>query len=92
MGIPPANPATPSRTGDRVSSYSRYPCAVACIHVPINETTCPLNQRRKLGCCKEANVCEILAEDMVRNLIDYIISSNFISLNGVESSRDLTLD
>jgi len=37
-GMPLAKPTIPNIMGDAVSSYTRYPWAVACIHVPMSET------------------------------------------------------
>jgi len=37
-GMPLAKPTIPNMMGDPVRSYTRYPWAVVCIHVPMRET------------------------------------------------------
>ena len=41
IGICPAKPTQPRRTGECVSRYTSHCCATDCIHVPISEINCP---------------------------------------------------
>ena len=46
VGIVPAAEIAPSASFEPVIWYTSQPCAIDCIHVPISESTWPMNQRR----------------------------------------------
>src|SRR5882757_3991027 len=49
-GIWLAKPTVPSSNADPVSRYTSHDCATVCIHVPINEISCPAKKSWKLRC------------------------------------------
>src|SRR6266850_6641570 len=50
------NPSTPSQKGEFDSCSTRYPCATACIQVPVFERKAPDQKSRKLRCRSARNI------------------------------------
>src|SRR6202035_973785 len=43
-------PIRPRRNGELVSSSTSHDCPTDCIHVPMRETSCPIQKKRKSRC------------------------------------------
>ncbi len=49
-GSAPDAATRPTMNGSLLSWSASHPCATICIHVPISETVCPTQKRRKFRC------------------------------------------